>query len=92
MRMRRIPGNLICFTELVLSNRHMQLKFDGYTSEWLPITNGIGQGDPLSMILYIIYSSGLVDVVKPHRGWESIMELTLAFFDDRPVIAITKDF
>lgn len=68
MRMRRIPANLIHFTELVLSNRHTQLKFNGFTSDWFPVTNGIGQGNPLSMILYIIYGSGLVDIAKPHRG------------------------
>jgi hypothetical protein len=92
MRLRRIPANLIHFTELVLSHRLTQLKFDGFTSAWFPVTNGIGQGDPLSMILYIIYSSGLVDVALPRRGRDSLTELTLAFVDDTAFIAIAKDF
>lgn len=92
MRKRRIPTDLILFTERVLTHRQTQLKFDGYTSEWFPVTNGIGQGDPLSMILYIIYSSDLVDIAKPRTGREALKELTLAFVDDTALIAIAKDF
>jgi hypothetical protein len=92
MRMRRIPGNIILFTEQLLTNRQTQLRFDGYTSEWFPVTNGIGQGDPLSMILYIIYSSDLVDVARPRQGREYLKELTLAFVDDTAFVAIAEDF
>lgn len=92
MRMRRIPGELIAFTERLLTHRQTQLKFDGFTSDWIPINNGIGQGDPLSMILYIIYSSDLVDVARTRRGNEALKELTLAFVDDTAFIAIGKSF
>ncbi|KAG2074575.1 hypothetical protein BDR04DRAFT_954218, partial [Suillus decipiens] len=70
----------------------MQLYFDGYTSDWIDINNGIGQGDPLSIILYIIYSADLVDIAKPCQGRESLSELTLAFIDDTALVAIGKDF
>ncbi|OJA13662.1 hypothetical protein AZE42_13373 [Rhizopogon vesiculosus] len=72
MRMRRIPTSIIDFTERLLTNRKTQLRFDGFTSDWIPIDNGIGQGDPLSMILYIIYSSDLVEVATPRRGRAAI--------------------
>ncbi|OAX31067.1 hypothetical protein K503DRAFT_659330, partial [Rhizopogon vinicolor AM-OR11-026] len=72
MRMRRIPRELIIFTEQVLTGRKTQLRFDGYVSEWIPIVNGIGQGDPLSMILYIIYSSDLIDIAKKRPGREAL--------------------
>jgi hypothetical protein len=68
MHMRHIPGDIASFTEQLLMDWQMQLWFDGYTSDWIPINNWIGQGDPLSMILYIIYSSDLVDVARPPRG------------------------
>ncbi|KAG2063299.1 hypothetical protein BDR04DRAFT_973416, partial [Suillus decipiens] len=68
------------------------LKFNGYTSEWFPVTNGIGQGDPLSIILYIIYSSDPVNIARPCQGHEALKELTLAFIDDTAFIAIGKDF
>ncbi|KIK38848.1 hypothetical protein CY34DRAFT_90297, partial [Suillus luteus UH-Slu-Lm8-n1] len=72
--------------------RKMQLKFDGYILEWIPINNGIGQGDLLSMILYIIYNLDLVEVARPHEGRRALEELTLAFIDDMAFIAIAKDF
>jgi hypothetical protein len=92
MKKRRLPRQLIDFTERLLTNRKTQLRFDDYTSEWIPINNGIGQGDPLSMILYIIYNSDLVEVAKPRTGRQALNELTLAFVDDTAFIAIGKDF
>ena len=51
-------------------------------SDWFKIRNGIGQGDPLSMLLYIIYNSDLIDIAR-NKG-----ELILAFVDDTVFIAI----
>jgi hypothetical protein len=92
MHMRHIPGDLVHFTKQVLTNWQTQLRFDSYTSDWFPVTNGIGQGDPLSMILYIIYSSDLADIAKPHTGCEALKELTLAFVDDTAFVAVVKTF
>ena len=55
-------------------------------SEWFNITNSIGQGNPLSMILYIIYDSDLVRTAKGRQ------ELTLAFVDDTTFLAIGNTF
>ncbi|KAG2068970.1 hypothetical protein BDR04DRAFT_936324, partial [Suillus decipiens] len=90
--MHSIPSDLIYLIEQVLMEHFTQLKFDRYVSDWFPVTNSIRQGDPLSMILYIIYSSGLVDVAKPRQGRETLKELTLAFIDDTAFIAIAKNF
>lgn len=92
MWMWHIPGELVDFTEWVLTNRQTRLQFNGFTSEWIQINNGIGQGNPLSMILYIIYSSDLVEATKSHRGNKALKELTLAFVDDMAFITIGKDF
>ena len=46
----------------MLRDQHTRLTFNGYTSELLPINNGIGQGKPSSMILYLIYSYALVNI------------------------------
>ena len=59
-----LPKVIVSFTECLLRGHKMKLKFDNFVSDWVPITNGIGQGDPISMLLYIIYSSDLVDVAK----------------------------
>jgi len=64
----------------MLRGRKTKLHFDDYVSEWFDITNGIGQGDPLSMILYIIYDSDLVEIAKGKQ------ELTLRRCTNRTMI------
>jgi hypothetical protein len=88
MRQRRLPESLVGFTKRLLEGRRTQLKFDGHLSDWISIRNGIGQGDPLSMILYVIYDSDLVDIAVGR----SKTERTLAFVDDTAFIAIGKSF
>ena len=56
------PTQLISFFEAVLADRQTVLSFDGYVSEAFEIDNGIGQGEPSSMILYLIYSHALVGI------------------------------
>ena len=86
MKKRRIPAVVISFVERMLKGRRTQLRFDDYTSEWFEIRNGIGQGDPFSMLLYIIYDSDLVDTPRSKK------ELTLAFVDDTVFLAIADTF
>ena len=87
MKCRRLPPEIVEYTKQLLSGRKTRLRFDDYSSDWFDITNGIGQGDPLSMILYIIYDSDLVDIAKKSKG-----ELILAFVDDTVLIAVAKTF
>jgi hypothetical protein len=54
LRKRRIPRVYVDFIKQLLSNRRTRIKFDDFVSEAIQIINGIGQGDPLSMLLYII--------------------------------------
>ena len=70
----------------MLHGQKTQLRFDDYTSNWFEIRNSIGQGDPLSMLLYIIYDSDLVDTPKSKK------ELTLAFVDVTVFITIGNSF
>ena len=86
MQTRRLLPEIVSYTQHLLQGRRTRLRFDDFNSEWFPITNGIGQGDPLSMILFIIYNSDLVDTANDSS------ELTLAFVDDTAFIAIGKDF
>lgn len=86
MKMRRLPKEIVDFTSRLLRGRKTKMRFDDFESDWMDIRNGIGQGDPLSMILYVIYSSDLVDIAKGKN------ELTLAFVDDTALIAIGKTF
>jgi hypothetical protein len=72
-----------------LAHRRTKLKFDGFQStDWIPINNGIGQGDPLSMVLYIIYNTNLLKIYNGHEKTERAQ----AFIDDTMLLAIGKTF
>jgi ribonuclease HI len=87
LRKRRIPGVYVEFIKQLLSGQRTRLKFDDYLSEPMDITNGIGQGDPLSMILYIIYNADLLEITE-----DDVKEGSLGFVDDIALLAIGQDF
>jgi ribonuclease HI len=87
LRRRRIPSIYIDYIKQLLSGRRTRLKFDDYLSEPLNITNGIGQGDPLSMILYIIYNADLLEITD-----DDLKEGSLGFVDDIAILATGDDF
>lgn len=83
-----IPAKIVSFIQQALHSHCIHLKFDGYTSDWIPINNGIGQGDPLSMILYIIYNTDLLKIPTGNEWSKS----TQAFVDDTMLLAVGKTF
>jgi len=86
LRKKRLPREIVDYIEEMLKNRRTKLRFDDHTSDWFDITNGIGQGIPFSMLLYIVYDSDLVTIAKNRN------ELTLAFVDDMVLVAIARTF
>lgn len=62
MKKRRMPPQYVKLVENLLKNRRTKLKFDDFLSEFIHINNGIGQGCPLSMILYIIYNADMIEI------------------------------
>lgn len=91
MKKRRLTLELVSFTEHMLTGRRTQPRFDDFTSDWFPVDNGMGQGDLLSMICYLIYNSDLVEVAKGRIGRRR-EEIALAFIDDTAYIAIADSF
>jgi ribonuclease HI len=87
LKRRRIPAMLVRFVAILLANRRTRLRFDDYTSEYMDITNGIGQGDPLSMLLYIIYNADLLEITE-----NDAMEDALGYVDDIALLAKGDDF
>lgn len=73
---RQILEEYVLFITRMLKDHHTKLKFDDYKSDWVNIDNGIGQGDPLSMILYLFYNADLLDVVT------SKSQTAVAYVDD----------
>ncbi len=73
--MQQIPEEYVRFIGQLLSDRRTKLKFDGFMSDWVGINNGIVQGDPLSMILYLFYNADLLEDVKKK-------EMKITYVDD----------
>ena len=70
----------------MLTNRWNQLKFDDFESEWFQLDNGIVQGDPLSMMLYLYYNADMLEI--PH-GKE---EMCLGYINDLTIVAFMRTF
>ena len=87
MKKCHLPSEIISFTQHMLEDRKTKLRFDDFKSDWFPIKNGIGQGDPLSMLLYVIYNSDLMDIAKKEKG-----ELALAFVDNTTLVIVGNMF
>jgi ribonuclease HI len=70
----------------MLSDRCTALKFNGYTSDPILIDNGIGQGDPLSMVMYQFYNTDLLDIPREKS------EGAIAYVDDTLLVATAEQF
>ena len=87
LRKRRIPEVYTKFVRVLLTNRRTRIKFDDYTSELIEITNGIGQGDPISMLLYIIYNADLLEIPDDEE-----LEEAISYVDDIALVAVGDNF
>ena len=87
LKKRRIPAALVRFVTQLLANRRTRIKFDDYISDYIDITNGIGQGDPLSMLLYILYNADLLEITE-----NDLAEDAIGYVDDIALVALGKDF
>jgi hypothetical protein len=54
----------VIFVKNMLRGRRTKLKVDDYTLDWFDLNNGIGQGDPLSMILYLFYNTNILNIAQ----------------------------
>jgi len=86
MRKRRIPERYVVLVSNMLMGRKNRLKFYDFTSNWFLLDNGIVQGDPLSMILYLFYNTDLLEIM---RGWH---EMCLGYVDDMAVVTMASSF
>ena len=86
LRKRRISERYVDFIDNMLMGRRNRLKFDDYISEWFHLDNGIVQGDPLSMILYLFYNVDILDIARGKH------ELCLGSVDDLALVAMAKNF
>lgn len=86
LKSKGIPPEYVELIRNMLQGRRTRLKFDDYLSDFFEIHNGIGQGDPLSMVLYLFYNSELIEIPRfPSEG-------STSFVDDAALIATGKTF
>ncbi|RDB20589.1 putative RNA-directed DNA polymerase from transposon X-element [Hypsizygus marmoreus] len=86
LRKRGIPTAYVEFIRRLLEGRMTRLKFDDFLSELIKISNGIGQGDPFSMMIYILYNAELLEIVR------HLQESAVGYVDDGMAVAEGKDF
>lgn len=72
-----------------LSERSTNLKLQDYLSISFDCEDGLPQGSPLSVILYIIYNSPLLNHISPSPDGK---ELSLGFIDDVIHVVASKTF
>lgn len=87
MGKHRVLKEITDFVNCLLCGQRTHLKFDDYKSDWFDVTNGIPQGDPLSLILYLFYGAGLLEIVNRHGSKDST-----GFVDNTNLFAIGRDF
>lgn len=87
LRKRRIPTQYVNMIANMLEGRRTKLRFDDFLSNFLNIENGIGQGCPLSMIIYIIYNADMVNISRPLSS-----EGAVGYVDDIALLAEGDDF
>ena len=85
LQKRGIPVVYIQFIKVLLTSRCTCMKFDNFLSDFILISNGIRQGDPLSMLLYIVYNADLLEIT------ENPGEDSLEYVDDALVMAEGND-
>ena len=83
----KIPEAYVDFIQQLLEGQKTRLKFDDFVSELISICNGISQGDPLSMILYIIYNADLLEMLVLLLEEDSV-----GYINDAIAITFSKDF
>jgi hypothetical protein len=80
MRKRRIPEQYVIFVENMLMHWRTKLKFDNFMSEGFQSDNRIGQGDPMSMILCLLYNVDMLNIAKGNN------KKGLGYWDDNALV------
>ena len=86
LKTRRVLGKYVKLVDRMLTDRRTMLKFNSFELEPIVIDNGIGQGDPLSMVLYQFYNADLLDIP------EGKSKDAIAYVDNTIIIATAASF
>jgi Reverse transcriptase (RNA-dependent DNA polymerase) len=87
LQVRGIPKAHTNWLQIWLDGRRTKLVFNGFTSEEFDIDGRLNQGDPQSVISYLLYNSGLAEIPKEKKGESSVL-----FVDNNSVLAVGRNF
>jgi Reverse transcriptase (RNA-dependent DNA polymerase) len=86
MRRHRVPRKIVTFIHNMLRGRVTALKFNRFTLDTMSIENGIGQGDPLSMVMYQFYNVDMLEIPKADG------KSAIAYVDNTIMLATADTF
>ena len=86
LRVRWILETYVLLVKNMLMGCRNWLRFDDYLLGWLDLDNGIVQGDPLWMLLYLFYNTDMLDIAQ---GWQ---EACLGYVDNMALVATAGTF
>ena len=86
MRKRKVLEALGRTVGTALTGRHTVLRFDNFLSDAILLDNGIGQGNPMSMIIYLFYNADILEVPRTKN------ELAVAYVDDTALLVEGPSF
>jgi hypothetical protein len=72
MKVRQMDGDLIQWTESFLSDSTVEMILEGNAMERHRVEAGVPQGSPVSLILFAIYTSGLIKLVEEYVPSEGL--------------------
>jgi len=88
MREKGIPKKVTDWVSRQLDGRETVITFDDYTSEPIPIRNGLNQGDCLSTFFYRFYNAKQINkIVETMRSSRTRDKLAANFSDDAMCVA-----
>ncbi len=87
MEVMGLSDVVVSWTESFLLGRTTSLAFDDYTSDPVQVPTGVPQGSPLSVILYLIYSSSLLEISSDIKEKN---DKIYGFINDTALVAVSN--
>ncbi|MBW0472683.1 hypothetical protein O181_012398 [Austropuccinia psidii MF-1] len=76
---KRAPNYITAIISSFLQARHTELRIDDFVSQMKSLERGLPQGSPLSVTLYLLYNSGLLD---DNTDPDKTDSLSIGYIDD----------